>query len=171
MWDLGTGLCQAAGEGLWSFPSEGCGEGASRSDQALPWGSPSHLSSSRTALPPALPRATLPLGNMNHLPACFLLLHSCCEGNTCALDPPLRGHQCRLCPPDLPVPLGPIYVFLFLFFLSFLGLTRHMEVPRLGVQAELQLPAYTAATATATWDLSCICDLHHSSRNTRPLTH
>ena len=29
-----------------------------------------------------------------------------------------------------------------------------MEVPRLGVKSELQLPAYT--TATAMWDLSCI---------------
>ena len=37
-----------------------------------------------------------------------------------------------------------------------------MEVPRLGVKSELQLPAYT--TATATWDLSNICDLHHSSQ-------
>ena len=33
---------------------------------------------------------------------------------------------------------------------------RHMEVLRLRVQSELQLPAYT--TATATWDLSRICD-------------
>lgn len=38
----------------------------------------------------------------------------------------------------------------------------HMEVSRLGVQSELQLPAYT--TATTMWDLSCVCDLHHSSR-------
>ena len=36
-----------------------------------------------------------------------------------------------------------------------------MEVPRLGVESELQLPACT--TATATWDLSRICDQHHSS--------
>ena len=36
-----------------------------------------------------------------------------------------------------------------------------MEIPRLGVELELQLPAYT--TATATLDLSCICDLLHSS--------
>ena len=35
-----------------------------------------------------------------------------------------------------------------------------MEVFRLGVESELQLLAYT--TATAMWDLSCICDLHHS---------
>ena len=39
---------------------------------------------------------------------------------------------------------------------------RHMEVPRLGVKSELQLPPYP--TATATQDLNCICDLHHSSR-------
>ena len=38
----------------------------------------------------------------------------------------------------------------------------HMDVSRLGVKSELQLPAYT--TATATWDPSCVCDLYHSSR-------
>jgi len=37
-----------------------------------------------------------------------------------------------------------------------------MEVPRLGIELELQLPAYT--TATPTRDLSHICDLHHSSQ-------
>ena len=37
-----------------------------------------------------------------------------------------------------------------------------MEVPRLGVQWELLLLAYT--TATATPDLSCVFDLHHSAR-------
>ena len=42
-------------------------------------------------------------------------------------------------------------LFLFLF----------LEVPRLGVQLELQLPAY--ATGTAMQDLRCVCDLHHSS--------
>ena len=36
-----------------------------------------------------------------------------------------------------------------------------MEVPRLGGKSELQLEAYT--TATATRDPSCICNLHHSS--------
>ena len=36
-----------------------------------------------------------------------------------------------------------------------------MEVPRLEVESELHLLAYT--TATATWDLSHVCDLHHSS--------
>ena len=38
---------------------------------------------------------------------------------------------------------------------------QHMEVPRLGVKSELQLPAHT--TATAMLDLSCVCHLHHSS--------
>ena len=38
---------------------------------------------------------------------------------------------------------------------------------RLGVQSELQLPAYTRATATQ--NLSRICDLHHSSRQCRIL--
>ena len=53
-------------------------------------------------------------------------------------------------------------VFIFLVFLLFLGpLPRHMEVPRLGVKSELQPQAY--ARATATWDLSLIFSLHHSS--------
>ena len=39
---------------------------------------------------------------------------------------------------------------------------RHIEVPRLGVKSELQLPAYT--TATATQDPSRVYNLHHSSR-------
>ena len=38
---------------------------------------------------------------------------------------------------------------------------QNMEVPRLGVKLELQLPAYP--TATATRDQSLIFDLHHSS--------
>ena len=35
-----------------------------------------------------------------------------------------------------------------------------MEVPGLGVESELQLPAYT--TATAMQDPNLVCDLHHS---------
>ena len=49
-----------------------------------------------------------------------------------------------------------------LLFCSFLWLhPQHMEVPRPGVKSELQLPAYT--TATATWDLSLVCNLHQNS--------
>ena len=36
-----------------------------------------------------------------------------------------------------------------------------MNVPRLGVKSELQLPAYTSAIATT--DPSLVCKLHHSS--------
>ena len=52
--------------------------------------------------------------------------------------------------------------FIYLFFCFLWPYPRHMEVPRLGVQSELQQPAYT--TATATQNLSHVCDLHHSSR-------
>ena len=50
----------------------------------------------------------------------------------------------------------------FFFFCLFRGHLWHMEVPRLGVESELQLPAY--ATATATQDPSHICNLYHSSQ-------
>ena len=43
----------------------------------------------------------------------------------------------------------------------------HMEIPRLGLKSELQLPAYP--TATATQDMSHICDLHHSSQQSQIL--
>ena len=36
-----------------------------------------------------------------------------------------------------------------------------MEVPQVGVELELQLPAY--GTVTAMQDLSRVCNLHHSS--------
>ena len=52
------------------------------------------------------------------------------------------------------------YLFIYLFIYLFLGpLLQHMEIPRLGVELELQLPAYTIAT----WDPSCILNLYHSS--------
>ena len=46
--------------------------------------------------------------------------------------------------------------------LQYFFLSLHMEVPGLGVELQLPLLAYT--TATATPDLSHICNLHHSSR-------
>ena len=53
------------------------------------------------------------------------------------------------------------YLFFFFFwFVFFLGpYQRHMEVPKLRVKSELQLPA----TAEATQDPSCVCHLHYSS--------
>ena len=56
---------------------------------------------------------------------------------------------------------------LFYFFLFLGPLPQHMEVPRLGVELELQLPA--CATATAMPDLNCLSDLHHSSRRCKIL--
>ena len=61
-------------------------------------------------------------------------------------------------------------LFLVLFFVFlFRAHLKHMEVPRLGVELELKLLAYT--TATATLDPSPICHLHHSSGNARSLIH
>ena len=54
------------------------------------------------------------------------------------------------------------FFFPFFFYFYFLELHLwHMEVPRLGVESELQLLA--CAKATAMPDPSLICDLHHSS--------
>ena len=56
-----------------------------------------------------------------------------------------------------------LYGFFFFCLFVFLGLhPQHMEVPRLEVKSELQLLAY--ATAIATQDTSCVCNLHHSSQ-------
>ena len=54
----------------------------------------------------------------------------------------------------------------FFYFFCFLGLYPwHMEVPRLGVESELQPPAYGRATSTR--DPRHVFDLHHSSRQRR----
>ena len=56
----------------------------------------------------------------------------------------------------------PFSLSLSLFFFFFLGgHLYHVGVPRLGIESELQLPVYT--TATATRDLSHVCNLHLSS--------
>ena len=47
------------------------------------------------------------------------------------------------------------------FFVLFCFLRLHMDVPRLGVKSELQLPAYI--TTTGMGDPSRVCGLHHSS--------
>ena len=54
------------------------------------------------------------------------------------------------------------------FFCLFRATPTDIEVPRLGVQLELLLPAF--ATATATLDPSHICDLYHSSWQCRILS-
>ena len=54
------------------------------------------------------------------------------------------------------------FLFPFFFFFFFGPHLGHTEVPRPEVKLELQLPAYTIATATS--DPSCTCDLHHNSQ-------
>ena len=54
---------------------------------------------------------------------------------------------------------GFIIITIIFFFLE--TYLQHMEVLRLEVKSELQLPAY--AIAIAMLDLSYICNLHHSS--------
>ena len=50
---------------------------------------------------------------------------------------------------------------MIMWFLTFLLLMWYMEVPRLGVETELQLQVYT--TATAMQDLSHVFDLYQNS--------
>jgi len=58
---------------------------------------------------------------------------------------------------------GQLFIYSFIYLSAFLGPHLwHTEVPRLGVQSELQLQAFT--TATAMQDLYNVCNLHHSSR-------
>ena len=65
-------------------------------------------------------------------------------------------------------PLVFLFCFVCLFVFAFLGLLlQHMEVPRLGVELELQLLTYD--TATATPDPNHVCDLHHSPWSCRIL--
>ena len=64
--------------------------------------------------------------------------------------------------------LGKLFLFFFLSF--FLGAYLwHMEIPRLGVKAESELQLL--ATASARWDPSSVCDLHHSSGNAWSFIH
>ena len=77
------------------------------------------------------------------------------DGNQKALRKAIQGH---------------ILLLLLFFFFSFLGLhLRHIEVPKLGVEWEQELPAY--ATPRASLDLSCVCDLHTAHGNAGSLTH
>ena len=68
------------------------------------------------------------------------------------------GHGGNLCQPPLPFSYlllnGEsaccrvfLFVCLFVFVFLLFRTASHMEVPRLGVQSELQLPAYATATA------------------------
>ena len=69
--------------------------------------------------------------------------------------------------PSLQQTDGFLCVIQFISFFLFGPHLQHMEVPRLGVELELQLPNYT--TATATLDPSCTNDLYHSLQQCRIL--
>ena len=58
--------------------------------------------------------------------------------------------------------------FIKIIFFLFRAILTDMEVPRLGVELELQLQAYAIAMATV--DPSHIYDLYHSLRNARHIT-
>ena len=61
-------------------------------------------------------------------------------------------------------PLVPFFSFSFLFFFCFLGLHPwHMEVLRLGVESELQLPAHITAATMWIWAESETYTTDHSS--------
>ena len=67
--------------------------------------------------------------------------------------------------PSLPLPsfffsVSPFIIYLFIYLFWFLGPHLwYMEVPRLGVESELQLPAFT----TATEDPSHVCTTDQNS--------
>ena len=61
--------------------------------------------------------------------------------------PILTGFPATLTPPSLEEEASHLGLFVCLF--SFLGPNLgHMDIPRLGVELELEMPAYTTATAT-----------------------
>ena len=61
--------------------------------------------------------------------------------------------------------IGTSFLFVSLFF--FRAAHTTYGIPRLGVELELQLPAYT--TAPGTQDPSLVCNLHHSSWQQRQI--
>ena len=86
-------------------------------------------------------------------------------------DPVTFTHDCVALWPGCRREFKEVLICCFFSFLSFFFFRPHpgcMEFPRLGVESELQLPAYT--TATATRDPRHICDLQHSSQQHQILT-
>lgn len=86
-----------------------------------------------------------------------------------SLRNPLRSQPCTPIPlqdllisAEMGKPVLQLEAGIFFVLFCFLGLhLRPMEGPRLEVESELQLPAYT--TATAMQDPSRVCNLYHSS--------
>ena len=72
--------------------------------------------------------------------------------------------QIRFCWVTMETPHPPLFCLFVCFVLSclFRVILAAMEFPRLRIESELQPPAYARATATS--DLSRVCNLHHSSQ-------
>ena len=96
-----------------------------------------------------------------------------CSLQCCWDLPIMTGTGMARCPPlgfyiqtagekvSFPEMIKLFYLFIYLFVCLFLPLhLRHIEIPGLGVELELQLLAF--ATVTATRDPSCVCNLRHS---------
>ena len=121
------------------------------------WGPSSALAWTKAEDPNGLPDSAL--GLLYSVSVSFLVLGSlayllhCCK-------------QAKPFPASEPLHIfTPLFKLPFSFFLFFFFLGPHWrprEVSRLGYKSELQLLAYT--TATAMQDPSCIFDLHHSSQ-------
>ena len=66
-----------------------------------------------------------------------------------------------------------VYIVIFPLYNIYFFLNSHtygiMEVPRTEEEMELQMGPGASATATVTWDPSCICDLCHSLQQHRIL--
>ena len=64
-----------------------------------------------------------------------------------------------------------LWLYYYYYYCHFRAVPRHMEIPRLGVESELQPLAYPTATVTS--DLSHVCAVTSTTAhgNTRSLTH
>ena len=126
-------------------------------------------------------------------------LASCCLGydSESGISPPVCSlyrcisksiltavtNNCRISMPDMAKlfswshcsPIRYIYIYththIYIYIYILWPDLWHMQVPGLGVESELELQLLAYTTATATPDLSHICDLRHSSRQCGSLTH
>jgi len=80
----------------------------------------------------------------------------------------LLGHQTRH-PPPSPELCNLLLLFIFILFCVLGPHPQHEEGPRLGVESELWLLAYT--TVTAVRDLSRVCTYTTAHGNAGSLTH
>ena len=99
--------------------------------------------------------------SINHLPFLYLLSLSLAL-IYCLLPIIYPIIQCLIFPARLLMLsfLSFLFCFVFVLFFFFRAAPMAYEGSRARVKSELQLPVYT----TATQDLSCIYDLHHSSQ-------